>query len=401
MKIIYIHQYFKTPKEPGGTRSYFVARELVNEGHNVTVIRGKALDNKRTTRESIDNIDVISVNVFYSGKLGVMQRLKSFSLFMWKALIILFRQKKVDMVIASSTPLTVGIPPLLYKKIKKVPYLFEVRDLWPEFPIQMGALKNPVLRKSALMLEKLIYKNAMHIVTLSPGMTDGVAKVLGKKEKITMIPNMAKIDKFWQREKNDDLRKELGLRKNSFKIIHFGAMGLANGLDYIIETAITLKEKKIENVEFIFLGDGSVKERLIEKVKKENLDNVFFYGRTPMDKTSEIVNICDASIVPFLDLPVLYTNSPNKLFDSLSAGLPLIVNSKGWTKDMVEKYNCGVYVDPNNPNECANIIIKWSNDTTITEELGKNARKLAENKYDKSILCKKFVKIVNSLPCNK
>ncbi len=397
MNIVYIHQYFKTPRDPGGTRSYFIARELINAGHNVTVIRGKSVDSKKKViKEELDGIKVFTINNFYSGKMSIKQRMISFYRFMYKASIILLKQKNVDLVIATSTPLTVGVPALLARRFKKIPYLFEVRDLWPEFPIQMGALKNPVLRKLALSLEKRIYKKAWHIVALSPGMADGVEKVLGHSENITMIPNMAKVDKFWRREKNDAIRKELGLKHNSFKIVHFGAMGIANGLDYIIDTAVRLKEKKVDNVEFLFLGDGSVKEGLMKKAADNGLNNVFFYGRVPMDKTSEIVNLCDVSIVPFLDLPVLYTNSPNKLFDSLSAGIPVVVNSNGWTREMVEKHNCGAYVDPGNPDDFASLIINWSQNNDLMLKMGNNARKLAESKYDKSILCKKFVDVVNA-----
>ncbi len=398
MHIIYIHQYFRTPSEPGGTRSYWISRELIKAGHRVTMIgSGKPDQPELLMRKNVDGIEVIYVRNEYTQKFGILQRLKSFTGFMWKATRALWKEKKPDLVIATSTPLTVGVPALLYKKLKGVPYLFEVRDLWPEVPVQMGALKNGFVRRLALALEKSIYKNARHIVALSPGMQEGVTKVVRKKEKVSMIPNMAKVDKFWKREKNKELEKELNLKPGSFKLIHFGAMGLANGLDYILDAATILKEKNTKEVEFIFLGDGSVADDLKNTANKRKLENVHFLGKKPMDQTSEIVNLCDASIVPFLNLPILYTNSPNKLFDSLSAGLPIIVNSNGWTREMVETHHCGAWVDPENPVELADLILKWKEDPEALDKMGQNARRLAETKYDKAILCQEFVKVVHSL----
>ena len=398
MHIIYIHQHFKTPAEAGGTRSYFISKELIKNGHRVTMIAAKPDGQQEAVvKKQVEGVEVIYISNPYSNRMGIIERARSFFRFMWKSTRILFRQKKVDLVIATSTPLTVGVPALLYKKLRKVPYLFEVRDLWPEVPIQMGALSNPVPRKMALWLEKQIYHNAAHIVALSPGMKNGVVKVLGHADNVSMIPNMAKPDKFYPREKNTAMLHELGLKEQSFKLIHFGAMGIANGLDYILDAAKLVHRKKGRAIEFIFLGDGAVVDKLKERVAEEQIGNVIFIEKKPMDITSEIVNLCDASIVTFLNLPILYTNSPNKLFDSLSAGIPVIVNSNGWTRKMVEEHHCGAFVDPEKPEGLAELAMGWTDDPELTAQLGKNARKLAETTYDKSILCKEFVQVVNSL----
>ena len=398
MRIVYIHQYFRTPEEAGGTRSYFIASALAHAGHDVIMIGSKPEGQPEAVKTySINGFRVISIRNYYANKLGFYARIKSFFRFMIKASRELFRQKEVDLVIATSTPLTVGIPAWLFKKFRKVPYLFEVRDLWPEAPIQMGELKNPVLRKSALVLEKTLYKSAVHIVALSPGMKDGVVKVPGNDEKVSVIPNMAKIDRFWQREKNAALMKELGLEDKAFKIIHFGAMGRANGLDYILDAASILKSRGISDIHFVMLGEGGVAPHLKKRKTTEALDNIVFLKKEPMARTSEIVNLCQASIVPFLNLPVLQTNSPNKLFDSLSAGIPVIVNSAGWTKEMVETHQCGAFVHPDKPAELADLVMHWKENQELIKVMGDNARTLAESSYDKSILCKEFVSLVESL----
>lgn len=393
MNILYIHQYFKTPKEPGGTRSYWIAQELIKNGHQVTTITADPKATIKRREVIIDGIKVIYLKEAYSQDMSIATRLKSFLGFVWKSIKEARKQKNIDLVIATSTPLTVGCTALYMKWLKKVPYVFEVRDLWPEVPIQMGAFKSPLIVKPTRWFEKTIYKNAEHVIALSPGMQDGVIKYI-PKEKTSMIPNMSKIDEFWSREKNVALEQKLGLNPNSFKIIHFGSLGLANGAETIIESAKLLKDNNL--VEFLFVGGGSTEKQLIEKCRQHQLSNVKFLGKFPMKDTSEIVNLSDVSMVSFKDLPILYTNSPNKLFDSLSAGKPIIVNSAGWTKAMVEDYKCGYYVNPNKPQELVDKILFLKEHPEVVIEMGQNSRTLAETVYDKSILCKQFVETVET-----
>lgn len=392
MNILYIHQYFVTPDQAGGTRSYWISQELKKAGHNVTMLtttRGKV--NRK--KEKIDGIDVIYLDIPYDNKMGVIKRIVAFIRFMFLSTWFVLKSKGFDLVIATSTPLTVGFPALMAKKMRGIPYIFEVRDLWPEVPIQMGGVKNKIAIWALRLFEKKIYKNAIHIVALSPGMMEGVLKTGIPEEKVSMIPNMSKIDKFWPREKNEDLMNELGLRKDTFKVVYFGAMGLANGMEYIID-AIKLLNNDPE-IEFMFLGSGFMENALVKRCENENIKHTTFYGKMPMDRLSEIVNLADVSLVTFTNLPILATNSPNKLFDSLSAGKPIIVNSPGWTKKMVEEHRCGIYVDPTKPKDLMDGILHLKNNEDLTKEFGINARKLAENTYDKSILCEKFTTMVD------
>ncbi len=322
------------------------------------------------------------------------RRLKAFVYFMVKATKLAFKQDSIDLVIATSTPLTIGVPALFLKWFKKIPFIFEVRDLWPEVPIQMGAIKNSLLKAVLRYFEKTIYRNAEHVVTLSPGMRDGVLKYISQK-KVSMIPNMPKIDEFWPRDKNEILIEKLSLNKDTFKIVHFGALGIANGAKTIIESAKILKNDS--TVEFLFLGGGSTESSLKKMCAESELDNVKFLGNFPMETNSEIVNFSDLSVVSFQDIPILYTNSPNKFFDSLSAGKPIIVNSKGWTKEIVESENCGYYVDPNKPFQLVEKIKYLQENPDVVQIMSLNSRRLAETKYDKSILVKQFSEVVDEV----
>jgi glycosyltransferase involved in cell wall biosynthesis len=399
-KILYINQYFRKPTEPGITRSYWITQKLIEEGYEVTMLahRNTLLEHvqgivPRFEIVDVDGIRVIYLRNQYSNEMCTCARAWAFLSFMFRSIWWTLKEKDVDLVIATSTPLTVAVPALFRKWLRNTPFIFEVRDLWPEVPIQMGAIKNKVAVKFLRWFEKLTYRNACHVIALSPGMQEGVEKYI-PHERTSMIPNMAKIDKFWRREKNLTLLRELGLRGDTFKVIYFGQMGLSNAMREVIATVGEVLSPT-DDVEFLFLGHGRFKAKVEEKFSDDNRVHVF--ERVPMERMSEIVNLCDVSLVTFTDLPILYTNSPNKLFDSLSAGIPVIVNSAGWTKEMVETHKCGVFADPATKGSMVAAILGLKDDPELCRHLGENARNLAESHYDKSILCDQFAQVVNRL----
>lgn len=386
MNILYIHQYFVIPSEPGGTRSYWIARELVKRGHQVTMITASKKEHP-AGYEKIDGIDVVYVdNPSYDNNMSAAKKIWSFVAFIKNAINAAKKEKDVDIVYATSTPLTIGAIALRLKKCRKWKYVFEVRDLWPEFPIEIGAIKNKMAIKFLRGFEKRIYDKSEHVVALSPGMKEGVMKAGTPEAKVSMIPNMAKPDKFFPHEPNLEVARHFNIDLSKFNVIHFGSMGRANGLQYIIEAAKCLKKKGDDSVRFIFMGSGATEPVVMKLAEDYGLTNVCFLGLHKMDVVSEVVNCCDASITTFLNLPVLKTNSPNKLFDSLSAGKPIIVNSAGWTKDMVEKDDCGFYVDPERPEELADKLLQYKDDKDTLKRWGENARKLSLEVYDKDIL---------------
>lgn len=397
MHILYIHQYFNTPQEPGGTRSYWISRELVRRGHKVTMVTSTNAKLHPTPCEmDIDGIRVIYVKNEYSNYMSAPRKILSFVNFVREAIKASAKVKDVDLVFATSTPLTVGYIAMRLKKKMRWPYVFEVRDLWPEFPIQIGAIKNKLAIWYLRRLERHIYERSEHVVALSPGMQEGVIAAGTSPEKTSMIPNMSKPDKFFPHEKNMEVAKQFGVDVQKFNVIHFGSMGRANGLKYIIDAARILQEKKISEVYFIFMGGGATEPILKKMVEEQGLTNVLFLGNHPMNTVAEAVNLCDASITSFLNLPILKTNSPNKLFDSLSAGKPVIVNSAGWTKDLVEKDDCGFYVNPDDPNDFVEKLLKYKDDKDTLERWGKNARKLSLEVFDKNILAAKVANVLEN-----
>jgi glycosyltransferase involved in cell wall biosynthesis len=392
-KVLYIHQYFTTPDQAGGTRSYWFAKHLVKNNYDVTVLTSRNRQDKFYEQDNVAGVKVIYVQNPYSNNMSIPARLLSFIKFMCYGLFAAWRLGKFNLVFATSTPLSIGIIPLILRKSRLINYVFEVRDLWPEVPIQMGGITNPILVSLTKIFEKLIYENSLHVIALSPGMEGGVRSA-ALDVKTSMIPNMSKIDRFYPRAPNIKLAKKYAVDLSNLNVVHFGAMGRANGLDYILDSAILLQTAGLDDIDFYLVGDGSERQRLESKVKRLAIKNISFIAPMGMEDLSAFVNLCSCSIITFKNLPILQTNSPNKLFDSLSAALPIIVNSAGWTKDIVENYSCGAYVDPTQPHDLSELLAQWKNNHALRDQMSANSRKLAVQKYDKSIMCEEFIKVI-------
>ena len=379
MHILYLHQYFNTPEEGWGTRSFEFARKLVKKGHKVTMITSS--NEANNIKRIIEGINVVYLKVSYSNHMSFKRRLLSFILFGIKAILVGIKIKNCDLVFATSTPLTIAIPGILLSFIKRIPMVFEVRDLWPEVPIQMGVIKNKLLIKILRCFERFTYKYSKHIIVLSPGMEKGVIDAGIEKDKVTMIPNFCNIDFFKPVESNKELLRELGGIDEPI-ISYAGAISYANNVELIIDTAEKL-QKKGQKVLFVIAGDGSLKQELENKSKKLGLKNVLFLGKINKYEVLILYRKSLATLVLFKKLPVLTTNSPNKFFDAISTGKPVITNMNGWVGSLIEKYNIGFSIDPDDANSLMKAVISMVNmDENKVKEMGLSARKLAVEKFD-------------------
>lgn len=403
MRVLYIHQHFSTPKGSAGTRSYEFARALIAKGYQVTMACGSnQLSNtglnteikKGTRRGVVDGIDVIEIVIPYSNHDGFIKRTLKFLQFSWRCIRLVF-QEKYDLLFATSTPLTVAIPGIVLKFFKpKKRFIFEVRDLWPELPKAMKVITNPIVLKLMAMLEKRAYLSADALVGLSPGIVAGIKKVAPQKP-VELIPNGCDRKFFQQVPKDRVVFKKFGLNQNNFIAVFTGAHGMANGLDAVLEAAKLLKEKNNKKIKFLFVGDGKLKPDLIKRAKQQNLDNCIFSDPIPKSELRAVLRSADVGLMILKNIPAFYFGtSPNKFFDYLSSELPVLTNYPGWVADLVQEYQCGVAVEPDNPEAFANELIRLSESqigALVNMSLGSG--QLAKDKFDRAQLAGKFVDV--------
>ena len=402
MKVLYFHQHFTTPTIGGGTRSYEFAKRLIERGHQVTVVCGEtaqlnlpASDIKNVYRGNVDGIDVIQIALPYSNSDSIAKRAMTFLKFGFLGVKVALREE-YDLLFATTTPLTAGIPGIFMKWMgKKKKFVFEVRDLWPELPKALG-MTNPFLLWGMGVLEKKSYRKADACIGLSPGICEGIAKHTQKGKEIALIPNGCDLEIF---KPGDRSKLELdGIKPTDTVAIFTGAHGIANGLDAVLDAAHVLKEKKREDIVLVFIGDGKLKPELVARAKKEQLTNCRFFGHMPKSKLNQIVSNADIGMMILADIPAFYYGtSPNKFFDYISSGLPVLNNYPGWLADMIADEECGEVIPPNDAETFANALIKLADNPELRVMYGANARKLAEREFSRDELAGKFVEFLEKV----
>ena len=400
MKVLYIHQYFCTRDGRSGTRSYEFARRLVRNGHRVTMLTSdsdlsdlRIPAGARSARLQVEGIEVVAVRAPYSQKMGTLGRIQSFLLFMLRSSWIACRLPRHDVVIATSTPLTVGVPGLLAALVRRTPLVFEVRDLWPEAPIQMGVIRNPAVIGLLRAFERLVYRQSAHVIALSPGMRDGVRAAGTPAEKISVIPNCSDLDLFRPGDPPQDVLDCFGL-EDAFVVAYAGSMGEANAVDVLVDAAELLRDRA--DVRFLLIGQGKQAQAVQEDVARRGLRNVVFAGSVPRREVVGLLQASHVALVLFRDLPILATNSPNKLFDALAAGRPVIVNSDGWTRALVERHDVGRFARPGSAESLASEILWLRDHPDERSAMGRNARRLAQAEFDRDKLAARFEAVLRA-----
>ncbi|MCD4832127.1 MAG: glycosyltransferase family 4 protein [Anaerohalosphaeraceae bacterium] len=401
MKILYIHQYFATPNGKTGTRSYEFAKRWVKVGHNITMLTTTAqLTDEEIShstgrvikRFNIDGINVCAFNLPYNQRMSVIKRSLSFMGFFVLATFFLLFTKRPDVVYATSTPLTVGVPCLFGKWFKRIPFVFEVRDQWPEIPIALGYIKNGFLKKTLLFLERRIYLSSSAIIALSPGMAEGIDEVLANKDKkIIIVPNCSDTDVFNPEMDGEHVRKQYGWNEKVV-FLHAGAMGKVNSLSFVIDAAEKLRHNK--ELLFVLLGDGNEKVSLKKRVVELNLDNVQILPSVPKYKLPKFFAATDVGLVVIGNYPIIQHNSANKFFDFLAAGIPVLLNYSGWQREILEKANAGLGCELCDLDGFVANVLKLSRDSQLCKIMGNNSRQIAETQFDRKALAEKVRKIL-------
>ncbi|MEL6961835.1 MAG: glycosyltransferase family 4 protein [Pseudomonadota bacterium] len=397
MKVLYFCQYFSTRQGSWYGRPYEFSRRLIERGHEVTMVCGSNTRSGSGLQQpflagrregNCDGIHVVEFDLNYSNYDGVATRSWKFAKYALRGITFALRED-YDLIFCTSTPLTAGLPGIAASTLRRKPFVFEVRDLWPELPKAMG-MTNPLLIGAMSVLEWASYRSAKACIGLAPGIVEGI-RARGVKDNATvMIPNGCDLDIF----KPDDAKRPSieGIPDDQFVALFAGAHGQANGLDAVLDAAAILKAQGRRDITLLLVGDGKLKPALKKRAADEDLDNVIFKDIMPKLGLSKVMQRADAGLMVLANIEAFYHGtSPNKFFDYIAGGLAVINNYPGWLADLIETHEAGITVPPENPAAFADALVRLANDKGETRAMGRRARALAEARFSRRELADRFV----------
>jgi glycosyltransferase involved in cell wall biosynthesis len=397
MKIVYFHQYFSTPSGAAGIRSYEMAKRMVARGHQVLVVCGSAERGqtglstpfqRSRRRGRIDGIEVLEFELGYSNRDGFVRRTVTFLTFALRSIGVALAEP-CDVIFATTTPLTAGIPGIVARWLRARTFVFEVRDLWPELPRAMGVIRNPVMLWGMSLLEWASYRSAHRLVGLSPGIVQGIARRGVSPDRITLVPNGCDFDIFaagatrWRPE---------GVAEEDLMVVFAGAHGMANGLDAVLDAAAELLRRNRTDIKLVLIGEGKLKPALQRRAEREGLSNVIFHPPVNKARLAELMASTNLGLQILANVPAFYFGtSPNKFFDYIAAGLPVLINYPGWLAELVAEYGCGYAVPPADAVAFADALVHAADHREALPAMGRRAESLARAQFDRRMLADRLV----------
>ena len=393
MRILLFYQYYHNPDCAAAGRHFQFAKTL-GRNHEVHIITSDTWEGQRQTQVfdwSPPGVSVHSFPVAYSNAMSVRERFSAYAGYAWGAIRNGLKMPRPDVIIGTSTPLSAAWAAAKVARIRQIPWIFEVRDLWPDFPFQMGAIPYPWVRKRVYALEKRLYRSAAHVVTLSTDMESHVLNQGIEASSVTTLENGTDLylnDRISDTDV-DALRSFHGLDGKKV-VLYAGTFGRANAVPAMIETARRMAYQ--EDVQFVFIGNGFYSSDLKEAA--QTLQNVSVYPPEPRHRVFAWFRLASLSLVPFIDLPVLAANSPAKFFDSLAAGTPVLVTNSGWTQTFVENHQCGWHTPNAEPESMVRGIEVALSDSAELHRAGQNGRRVAYRLFDRIRMAERLESIL-------
>ncbi|MDA2936709.1 glycosyltransferase family 4 protein [Acidobacteria bacterium AH-259-A15] len=390
MHILLIHQAFVSDQEAGATRHYELARHLVQEGHRTTVIAspvsyltGRVLSSARSrwvARQEVDGIEILRTWAYPPLHLSFLTRVLSFLSFMFSSFVGGLRVRGVEVIWGTVPPIFQGVPAYLLARLKRIPFVLEVRDLWPDFAIEVGVLRNPLLIWGSRRLERFLYHHADRCIVNSPGFIPHLRRCGVPEHKIDLVPNSVEVSMFDPADRGEEVRREWEL-EDKFVAVYAGAHGLANDLETVL-----LAAKRLEvypDIIFVLVGDGKERPNLLRRAEELSLLNVHFIAAQPKASVSSFLAAADVCIAILKDIPMFSTTYPNKVFDYMASGRPIILAIDGAIREVVETAGGGIFVQPGSPQALAEAVLTYYQDPDLRHRHGRNSRSYVATYFDR------------------
>ena len=387
MHILLIHQAFASLDEPGGTRHFEMSQHLSEAGHKVTVIAspisyltGSTKINKRQEFRDDGNFTVLRTYTYKALHKSFIHRLFSFFSFMFSSFWVGLKVKNVDLVWGTSPPIFQGLTVWALARLKGAKFVFEVRDLWPDFAVAMGVLNNKTIIRLSEWLERFLYRRADQIIVNSPGFTEHIKRISSKP--IDLIPNGADAGMFDPNSRGIDFR-ELYKLQDKFMVLYTGAHGMANDLGVVLKAAALLKGQ--EQIKIVLVGDGKEKRNLVRQAKELDLNNLIFVSPVIKSNIAEVIAAADLCLATLQPIEMYKTVYPNKVFDYMAAGRATLLGIDGVIREVIESSSSGFFVQPGDPQALAEQIKKLASMPELLEQMGKNGRAYLLKHFDRPV----------------
>jgi len=398
MKILFLTQFFPPESGAASKRIHGLAKHLVSLGHEVYVVTGmpnyptgkikEEYRNKTFCFEEIDGIKVFRYYVYVSNKKNTLNRLLNYFSLVLSSLFFLFKRKKVDVVITSSPPLFLGIAGVIMSKFKKVPHVFDVRDIWPNVAVEIGEItEQSKIYKLMSKVERFIYKNSSVLTVVTKGKKETLIRNGVNRDKIRLISNGFD-EEFLDFPIDQHIAESYGL-SNKFNLLYAGIIGIAQGIDLIIKAAELLKP--YSDIQFVLVGTGVELEKMKNLVKEKGLDNVVFAGEQPHINIRSFLHYSQVALVP-LKSNALKDSVPTKLYEALGVGKPVILSASGDSEEVVKEAQGGLVVKPGDVNMLVKSIEKLYQDKNFYNYCIENSEKYIIDNYSRKSIARIFEK---------
>jgi glycosyltransferase involved in cell wall biosynthesis len=380
MKILLLNQAFVSPDEPGHTRHFEMAQYLRDHGHELVIVASDLnyQTGQRTierhglfTEQRIDGVRILRSYIYPTLHRSYFWRIISFFSFMFSSVWTALSVKDADLIMGTTPQIFQAVSAWFVAFVRNKPFLLEVRDLWPEFGVSMGVIKNPVVIALARWLEKFLYTRATHILVNSPAYKEYMVARGVPADKITYIPYGTDVDMFNPNVDGHSVRKKLGL-EDKFVVLYAGALGQANDIYTVLCAAKHLNEEN--HIRFVFWGDGKERPNLQSEAERLELENVIFAGVCPKKEMPFVIASSDVCLAILQNVPMFRTTYPNKVFDYMAAARATVLVIDGVIREVVESSKGGVFVEPGNDKLLAETILELSKDPKRVKQMGENAR---------------------------
>ena len=404
MNVLYLCQVYETGSDVGSERHFYFCKHAVSKGHRATAItsnvdyktaRVKIPGEKGAVYRCIDGVDIHYVYSYADFRGSFLKRFYYYLTYLFSSIVQSLKLEKPDVVYAVSTPLTVGFLGYVISRLRGVPFVFEVTDVWPDAPVACGVVKNKALIKAAHWLEMFCYRKAAHIVGLTQGICENIIAKGIARDKISIITNGVDFSLF-NKESNDSkrdlVRKKYGF-DDRFVAMYMGAHGTYNSLGTIVDASIELKEDP--RFLFVFVGDGDEKLRLQKRVSEKKLSNVMFLPPVPRTDSPEVLAAADAFLLPNRKGEFFTGNLPNKLFDFLASAKPVVTTGSGETPNLILQAECGRVGLPEDSHSMVEFLVELA-ELPLEKRLkmGAKGRDYVMMNYDRKKLSERFLNIL-------